>query len=76
MSLGRVPSPLGEGLLQGVILDPIDGVDESAAGGGGAVEVVRAVDAAQERAFGNSARLQREIRALVFSVGAGNQFQK
>ena len=55
MSLGRVPSPLGEGLLQGVILDPIDGVDESAAGGGGAVEVVRAVDAAQERAFGNSA---------------------
>ena len=54
-ALGRVPCPLGEGVVQGVILDPIDGVDESAAGGGCAVEVVGAVDAAQERALGDSA---------------------
>ena len=52
---GRVLNPLGERSFQGVVLDPVDGVDEGAPGGGGTGEVVGAVDPAQERALGDSA---------------------
>ena len=46
--------PVSERVFQGVVLDPVDGVDKAAP----VDAVVGAVDAAQERALGDSAMPQ------------------